>query len=368
MKFVYYNYDVLFCKIEVGIMILKPFSVSMNVNYREFISQNYFMILPDHGLKRVNLKGINKISKENDSAFKELEEKDIIPRKFEDMKLTCELVTEGDKSYILDIARKRLEPSDKESCTDINFNSLGAAFSFEMLDIVWLNEMEKAEIHQALDVIKDSLVFNGKGDLNEKFKILTHKYSKYLENPSDNSQLSDVKSGIEECIKNYYENPFSHILLGMIYLRPTSNFDLNKAFEEFISAKKYSQEIENHYLLGCCNFVLAWISYVKADTNKAIEFSHEAIDNEFMNIPEIYFNLAKFYASLKDHENALKFLDEVIKRFDLLYAIKADIDDDFNLIKYELKQYFIGLKVNEKAKATEMLSSMGVFFSNDDKI
>ncbi len=349
-------------------MILKPFSVSMKVNYRDFINQNYFMILPDHGLKRVNLKGINKISKENDSGFKELEEKDIIPRKFEDMQLTCELVTEGEKSYIADISKKRLEPDDKESCADITFNSLGASFSIEMLDIVLLNEMENTEIHQALDVIKDSLVFSGKGDLNEKFNVLTHKYSKYLENPSDNSQLSDVKSGIEECIKNYYENPFSHILLGMIYLRPTSHFDLNRAFEEFVSAKKYSQEIENHYLLGCCNFVLAWISYIRTDTNKAIEFSQEAIDNEFMNIPEIYFNLAKYYASIMDHENALKYLDEVIKRFDILYSIKADIDDDFNLIKKELKQYFIGLRDGEKAKATEVLNSMGVIFSNDDKI
>jgi len=345
-------------------MILKPFSVSMNVNYREFISQNYFVVLPDHGLKRVNLKGVNKISKENDPDFKELEEKDLIPRKFDEMNLTSELINEGEKSYISDQSKKRLESSEKDKCADINFISLGAVFSFEMLDIVWLNEMENAEVHQALDVIKDSLIFSGKGDLNEKFKNFTQMYSKYLENPSDKNQLSNIKSGIEECIKNYQENPFSHILLGMIYLRPTIYFDLNKAYDEFLSAKKYSLEIENHYLLGCCNFVLAWISYIKKDTNEAIEFSQEAIDNEFMNIPEIYFNLAKFYASLNDHENALKLLDEVINRFDLLYAIKADIDNDFNLIKGELIKYFIRIRDEEKSKMLDKLNSLGIDFTN----
>lgn len=350
-------------------MILKPFSRSMNISYRDFLNQNYFVALNDHGLKKINLKGINKISKENDPDFKEIEEKDIIPRKFEEFNLTRDLIAEEEKDFISDISKKRLEPTDSSETADISFYKLGATFTFEMLDIVWLNETANTEIQNALDVIKDSLIFSGKGELNDIFTGLTQKYLKYLENPSDNKLFSEIKEGIEECIKNYNENPFSHIFLGMIFLRPSRYFDMNKANEEFLSAKKYSLEIENHYILGYCNFVLAWIAYLNDDTDSAIELSNEAIDSEFMNIPEIYFNLAKFYASRKDHENALKYLDEAIKRFDFFYSVKADIDEDFSLIKNELTLYFKKLRDEEKAKVNEKLYSIGITFSqNDDKV
>jgi len=336
-------------------MIQKPFSRLLNISYRDFLNQNYYVALNHHGLKKINLKGLNTISKANDPGFIEIEEKQIIQRKFESFDLSSELIVNEEKELVAEIIK------------DNSFYNLGAAFSIEMIDIVWIFEMSSEEFRKGLAVIEDSLHFCDKADSYIKFIESTKKYLKYLENPSDHRLLSEVKQGFEDCIKEYKGNPFTHFMLGLIYHRPTVYFDLKKSLKEFSEAKHYSLEIENQFMAAMCNYMIAWFSYLDSDIDKAIELSLIAIDNEFMNIPEIYFNLAKYYASIKDHENSLKYLDEVIRRFDFLYAIKADIDEDFKQIGQELKEYFIKLKEEEKSKVKDRLKEMGIIFFSEAK-
>jgi len=348
-------------------MIQKPFSRLLNISYRDFLNQNYFVALNNHGLKKINLKGLNTISKANDPDFVEIEEDQIIQRKFESFDLSSELIVNEEKELVAEIIKERLERTDQDGNMDISFYNLGAAFSVEMIDIVWIFEMSSEEFKKGLAIIEDSLHFCDKADSYNKFIESTKKYLKYLENPSEHKLLSEVKQGFEDCIKDYKGNPFAHFMLGLIYHRPTVYFDLSRSLKEFSEAKRYSLEIENQFMAAMCNYMIAWFSYLDSDIDKAIELSLVAIDNEFMNIPEIYFNLAKYYASIKDHENSLKYLDEVIRRFDFLYAVKADIDDDFKQIRQELKNYFIKLKDEEKSKVKDRLKEMGVIFASETK-
>jgi len=344
-------------------MILKPFSRSMGVSYRDFLNQNYFLALNDHGLKKINLKGIIKISKENDPDYKEIAESDIIPRRFEEFQLNPVLISESVKSNVISIVKDRLEKVDKDGNVDISFTSLGSVFSIEMLDIVWIFELASDDVRNGLEVIKDSLHFCDKAGSYELLVESFKKYLKYLENPSDHSLLVEVKNGFEQCIIDYSGNPFAHFMLGLIFHRPTAIFDIKRSIEEFSEAKKYFIEIENNYLTALCNYILAWLYYIDLDTDKAIELSLEAVDFEFMGIPEIYYNLSKYYASKKDAENAIKYLDEAIKMFDFLYALKAEIDDDFNNVKPELTIYFSKLKDEEKQKILLKLNEMGINFT-----
>jgi hypothetical protein len=348
-------------------MIQKPFSRLLNISYRDFLNQNYFIALNNHSLKKINLKGLNTISKANDPDFVEIEEGQIIQRKFESFDLSPELIVNEEKELVAEIIKERLEKTDQYGNMDISFNNLGAAFSIEMIDIVWIFEMSSEEFRKGLAVIEDSLHFCEKADSYNKFIESSKKYLEYLENPSEHKLLSEVKQGFEDCVKDYDGNPFAHFMLGLIYHRPTVYFDLKKSVKEFSEAKRYSLEIENHYMTAMCNYMIAWFSYLESDVDKAIELSLVAIDNEFMNIPEIYFNLSKYYAINKDHENSLKYLDEAIRRFDILYAIKADIDDDFKLIRQELKKYFFKLKEEEKSKVKDRLKEMGINFTSEAK-
>jgi len=175
-----------------------------------------------------------------------------------------------------------------------------------------------------------------------------------------------VKEGFELCKKGYQGNPFPHFFLGLINLRPTIYFNIDLSLNEFIEAKKCSDEIEIFYMSAISSLMIAWIYYIKKETDKAIDYSLKAIDMEFMNLPELYFNLGKYYAAKKDSDNAIKCLDEAIRRFDYLYAVKADIDDDFNLIKPELINYFVKLKDEEKSKVMSRLSDLGISFKTDD--
>jgi tetratricopeptide (TPR) repeat protein len=339
----------------------------MNISYRDFLNQNYFVALNDHGLKKINLKGINKISKENDPNFTEIPEKNLVPRKFEDFNLSPELIKNEEKQTIANIVKSRLEKVDIDGDVEISFTHLGAAFSVDMLDIVWIFEMASEEVRDGLEVIKDSLSFCDKGCTFDLTIESSKRYLKYLENPSDHGLLASVKKDFEDCVKEYDGNPFAHFMIGMIHHRPTVFYDLKKSIFEFTKAKEFFVEIENHYLKALTNFILAWLYYIDSDTDRAIELSLEAIDEEFMNIPEIYYNLSKYYASKDDSENSIKYLDEAIRRFDFFYSIKADIDDDFNNIKSELIKYFIKLKEEEKSKIMLKLSEMGISFVADKK-
>lgn len=348
-------------------MILKPFSRSMNISYRDFLNQNYFVALNDHGLKKINLKGINKISKENDPNFTEIPEENLVPRKFEDFNLSPELIKNEEKQTVANVVKGRLEKVDKDGDVEISFSHLGAAFSIDMLDIVWIFEMASGEVTGGLEVIKDSMNFCDKGSTFDLTIESSKKYLKYLENPSDHGLLVNVKQGFEDCIKEYDGNPFAHFMLGLIYHRPTVFYDLKKSIFEFSKAKEFFVEIENHYLKELTDFILAWLYYIDSDTDKAIELSLEAIEEKFMSIPEIYYNVSKYYASKNDSENSIKYLDEAIRKFDYFYAIKADIDDDFNNIKPELTKYFFKLKEEEKSKIMLKLNEIGINFVADKK-
>ena len=77
-----------------------------------------------------------------------------------------------------------------------------------------------------------------------------------------------------------------------------------------------SPDVDLWYLT--IDMILGWLYYVDNDIDKAIELTLQAIDEEFMHLPEVYYNLSKFYAVKKDSRNSLEYLDEAINRFDNL--------------------------------------------------
>lgn len=243
-------------------MILKPFSVSMKISYRDFLNQNYFIALNNHGLKKINLKGINTISKANDPNFIEIEENKIIQRKFELFDLSSDLINNNEKDLVTTIIKERLERVDKDGNVDVSFYNLGAVFSIEMIDIVWIFEMSSNEVRKGLEVITDSLKFCEKEESMNVFINSVNRYLKHLENPSDHKLLIEAKKGFESCINEYNGNPFAHFMLGLVYHRPTLFFDLKRSLKEFSEAKRYSIEIENHYMTAMCDYMTAWLAYL----------------------------------------------------------------------------------------------------------
>ncbi len=344
-------------------MILKPFSNDLGISYKKFQQQNYFILINNNSLKKVNIKGINKISSSNNREFIELSDNDIISRRFEEIPLSSVLISKENITEISNLARSRLEFTDTETHNEITFSELGAVFSIEMFDMIWLEELMSEGHRKGIEIINDTMIFGEKSHLFEKFTVNLERYEKYLQNPSDFALIESIKIETEKIIEEYNGNPYDHFLLALLYHRPTSFQDLTAAKKEFIISRELSAEIENNDLTAMCDMMLAWFAYIEKDYDKAIEISHRALDLEFLSVPEIYFNLSKFYAAKGDSGNSIQYLDEVIRGFDFLYAIKAGIDDDFNKIKNDLNEYISMARDKAKKGIMKRLNNMGIFFT-----
>lgn len=338
-------------------MLLKPYSINSDINYQDFLKSNYIFRIKDQGLKRVNSKGLNKIGKANDPEFEEITEENIPKRKIEELELNPVLISEEEKRDASEILKVRF---DEKSENKFNFSDIGSSFTIEIADIIAVNEMKSGDLSKGIEVIKDSMIFAEKGEAFECFMINLEKYLKYTENPSEIRFLEESKTGLENCLSDYQANPYANFLLGLIHHRPGVYFDLDKSAEYFEESKKHSAEMEDHYMKALSGFMISWLFYINNETENAIKELLEVADEEFMRIPEVYFNMSKFYALQNDHENSIKYLDEAITRFDYFYALKADIDDDFKNIKPELIKYFEKLINDEKDKISENLKQYGI--------
>ena len=346
-------------------MLLKPYSINSGTGYTDFLRSNYICRIKDHGLKKINAKGLNKIGKANDPAFKELTEENIQKRKLEELELNPILISEEEKKDAIQILKTRF---DERSDSEINFSEAGSSFTIEIADIISVDEMRYGDLAKGIEIIKDSMIFADKGDAFESFCDYLQKYTSYLENPSEFQLIEESRIGFENCIKAYPENPYAHFLNGLVYHRPTKFHNPDTALACFRNAKKYSQEIEDHYMKALSGFMISWLCYVKKDLDVAISELLEVSDEEFMRIPEVYYNLSKFYAYNNDAENSIKYLDEAVTRFDYFYSLKADIDDDFIPIKKELIKYFKKIIADEKDKISENLKQYGITLKNDASV
>jgi len=347
-------------------MILKPFSHNAGIKYRDFQLQNYFILNKNLSIKKVNLKGINAISKANNDDFTDLEEKDLFVRKFDELELDQVLISRDNFKIVNDECKSRLEKENENQQNDLTFSHLSAAFSYEMFDIVWIEELMTEQHREGINIIKDTMIFGGHEKYFGIFTENLNKYDRYLQKPTEFEVLQTIKESTEENIKAYENNPFDHFLLGLIFHRPTRFRDLEKSYIEFNKSRELSEEIDNHDLIVMCDMMLSWLAYLNEDYTQAIALSQRAIDNEFLGIPELYYMLAKYYACIGDIKKMISYLDEAAMKFDKFYTIKAAIDDDFLKYDSKLKDYFKFLMEEEKKNVFTKLKHMGIIFTGQE--
>ena len=291
-------------------MLLKPFSNSWDISYLDFLKQSYVVNVPNMGLKKINLKGINRINESNLKGYKNIEEKQLIKRNFEDMDFSPTLINKSEKEAakkLLD-GRTSYESEDSEiKIQKLSMYDFGAIFSIEQLDILWMFELKDDDLASGIDIVNDSLELSEKQDILEIFENSMLKFNKYLENPAKNFLLQESLKGFERSIEGYKENPFAYFYLGLIYHRPTDLYDLKKSKDYFILSEKYAKEMENDLLVALSNFAIGWISYVEGDLDKAIEVTLRAIESDSILIPESYYNLSKFYALKRESGKSIEY-------------------------------------------------------------
>jgi tetratricopeptide (TPR) repeat protein len=133
---------------------------------------------------------------------------------------------------------------------------------------------------------------------------------------------------------------------------------LEKAQSHYQLCATYAKGIQNDTLTAMGYFLASWISYVRGEVQQAIELGEKSIEFAPKAIPEAYYNLAKYHAHEAEAEQALLYLKKAIQEFDPYYAVKANLDPDFEEIQAARDAFFEQLKKEEVEYWQQRLSGL----------
>lgn len=230
--------------------------------------------------------------------------------------------------------------------------NIGAKLDMSFASIVQQFELQRSELKEALNEIKDILRNRKKTDAHERFRDGKAEFESYLKFPVEFNLLEDSLKYLQESIRIYNGNPFAHLYLGHIFERPTKLYDLKKAKEHYRLCASHSKKNNYNQLTAQGFFLSGWICFADHKLDEAIELTEEAWNYDKENIPEIAYNLAKFYAIKKQPSESIYYLDIAIQKFDPEYAAKASLDRDFEDISMELNKYFTKIRNQEAENFT----------------
>lgn len=227
---------------------------------------------------------------------------------------------------------------------------LSATMDMGMTGIMTQIELQRSEMQAGLAQIADILRNSRKTEAKERCEDGIADYERYLQHPDEPAFLEDALAYLKESASIYRGNPYTHLYLGHVFHEAGQFYDLEEAFKHYNACATYAKGLNNRSLAGMGYFMAAWIAYVKGDLDEAIHLGElsEAYDPD--GLPENLYNLAKYFARKGDSQQALRYLHTVIDRFDPQYALKANVDADFEPISGELSAFFVKLK-EETAQA-----------------
>ena len=242
---------------------------------------------------------------------------------------------------------------------------LKAAVDMGMMNIVSQFELQRTEIQQGFDLLADLLENNRKTEARERYRDGLEAYEKYLQHPDEPQFLKDARDYMLQSVEIYRGNPFCHLYLGHIYQEAAGLYDLDRSLEHFKLCATYAKGIPNASLTAVGYFLAAWTAYVKHDLDQAISLGKQSLEYNPSGIPENYYNLAKYHACKDLSQEALNFLDHAIKKFDPYYALKANLDSDFEGMKAELEAYFVQIREEEAETWKRRIQQLGLKAPNE---
>ncbi len=221
---------------------------------------------------------------------------------------------------------------------------LKASFDMGFADILAEFELQRSEIQVGFEKLADLLENSRKTQARERYLDGKQAYERFQQFPDEPQFLLDARDYLEESVEIYRGNPFCHFYLGHIYQESEPIFDLERSLKHYELCATYAKGLENTQLAALGYFFAGWIQYVLGDRERAIEQALKALEYDPEGLPENYYNLARYYAGQGEAAFALRYLNTAVQRFDPLYTVKADMDQDFLPIRKELEAYFLRLR------------------------
>lgn len=238
------------------------------------------------------------------------------------------------------------------------FTDIKASLDMGMAHIVSQVELQREELREGFQEMSQLLENQLKTRAHERYLDGKLEYERFLQHPDEKQFLMDALSYFNESIEAYRGNPFCHLHLGHIYQKAEESYNLDKAQNHYQLCATYAKGIQNDELTAIGYFLASWISYVRGEVQGAIELGEKCIEYAPDTIPEAFYNLAKYHAHQEEAENSIIYLRKAIKDFDPYYAVKANLDPDFEAIQQALTSFFEELKTEELTYWQERLNRL----------
>ena len=238
--------------------------------------------------------------------------------------------------------------------------SLKASFDIGMTKVISQFELQRSELKDGFNKLADLLENSRKTEARERYLDGKAEYEKYQQFPDEPQFLTDALEYLKLSIEIYKGNPYAHFYLGHIYQEPAIYYDLKKSLEHYKLCATYGKGTQNDSITALGYFNASWVSYVLEDVDEAINLA-ELSKNFDDDLPENWYNLAKYHAYKKEPRKSLTYLDTAIKRFDPNYTVKANMDiDSTKNIKPALETYFLEIRDDEAKELDDKLKNFGI--------
>ena len=242
----------------------------------------------------------------------------------------------------------------------LGLSGVKASVDMGMMSLLSQFELQRKEMKQGFELLADLLENSQKTQARERYKDGLQAFETYLKHPDEPQFLTDARAYFLKSIEGFRGNPFAHLYLGHIYEEASLYYDLEKAQEHYLLCATYAKGMENKGLACVGYFMASWMAYVRGEIDSALTWGKAAIDMDAERIPEVYYNMAKFYAHNGEAGPAIQYLETAIDRFDPLYSLKADQDEDFQGIRKELTAFFTRLRDKAASRWAERLGKLGL--------
>jgi len=225
--------------------------------------------------------------------------------------------------------------------------SLRAAFDWGFSEIVWQLEQER------------ELLLNIKKILEAPLDNQAKELRKRAEEAYKNGWIEDALDDFLESEKKNRYDFIVHQYLGNIYFFEKKN--PKKALSYYEKALKYSTP-KSPYHGSIALLHIGLINYLQKDFQKACEATSEAI-KLFPNLLEAYYQRAQYSAVQGKYNDAIENLRIAIGG-DRYYCVKADTEEDFDVMKDKLIELFEELRDNAKNLAQQEIDNARIYIQD----
>jgi tetratricopeptide (TPR) repeat protein len=177
--------------------------------------------------------------------------------------------------------------------------------------------------------------------------------------------FNEALKNLQAVIDKHRETPLVYLHIGHIYHYQERLRNFRRALDNYMLCYSFAESDPDQALLAAqAVFHAGWLTAaVFGDMQAAIELTKKALACD-PRLGEAHYHLAKIYGAFGDTREALFHLQQAVGSFDRRYCLKIEVDDDFRMIREELKKALYELAEKDVADQETWLREHGATLSD----